>query len=87
MRRISPEEIRHRIYVLLRTYSRQVKRQLVSKLPQEGDRATAEIADAITQKIAGGEYRVLAPDLKRTHNDGEVPGRWSEDDPDPAAGL
>ena len=87
MRRISPDEIRYRIYVLLRTYSRSVKRQLVAKLPLEGDKATAEIADAIAEKIAGGDYRVIAPDLERTLNDGQVPGRWSEDDPDPTTGL
>lgn len=83
MRRISTDEIRMQVYVVLRTFSRNVKRGLVSKLPHEADAATGQIADAITERIAGGSYRLIAPDKLRTKDSGEQLGEWGPDDPDP----
>ena len=87
MRRITLEEIRDRIYVTLRTYPPHVKRKMFSKLPAEGDDATAEIAEVIAQQIAGGELRVIAPDRPSFVGFGGSTGKWSPDDPDPTDGL
>ena len=87
MRRIPTDEIRMQIYVVLRTFSRSVKRRLVSKLPHEADKATSDIAEAITERIAGGAYRVIAPDKLRTKDSGQQLGEWGPDDPDPTAHL
>ena len=71
------------VYVVLRTFSRSVKRQLVSKLPHEADAATDKIAEAITERIASGSYRLIAPDKRRTNDSGEQLGEWGPADPDP----
>ena len=87
MRRIPTDEIRMQVYIVIRTFSRSVKRRLVSQLPHEADAATGEIADAITNRIAGGDYRLIAPDTHRTRDSGEQLGEWGPDDPDPTIGL
>lgn len=51
------EDLATSIYVAIRTAPKHIRRGIVAKLPQDGDRATRELAEIIVKVLDGYEIR------------------------------
>lgn len=83
MHRLTGQDLHDILYVAIRTAPKLVTSKLHGKLPQEGDKATAELARLIAARIDNDSTMVVRADLVRNPPYGEQPGKWGIDEPEP----
>lgn len=86
MRRITDDDVRHRIYVALKVAPKTHKRGMLATLPHENDAATRKIADDLTARIMTGNV-LIGTSMVRHGTEAGRPGEWGVDEPYPFTEL